>query len=311
VFCKDPEKNYQCVLTEKQASYYLNSDGTVTGANNSFWGRVEGAYGRYQPAVSTSGAQYDSSLQKVQVGLDGLLVDGERGRLIGGVTATYGHVSADITTANSRGNIRADGYGVGGTITWYGTNGFYADAQAQATWFTSDLNSTTLERGLVNGNKGFGYALSGEIGQRITLNQHWTMTPQLQLIYLDTRFDSFTDRYGAAVSLSDGDSLRGRLGLAVEYQRRWKQADNTFSRVSAYGIANLTNEFLNGTRVDVSGTVLASRDDRLWGGFGMGGSYNWDNDRYAVFGQLLANTSLAHFGDSFEVGGTVGLRVRW
>ena len=51
------------------------------------------------------------------------------------------------------------GYGVGSTATWYQQNGFYADGQAQATWFDSDLGSDTLGA-LADGNDGFGYALS-------------------------------------------------------------------------------------------------------------------------------------------------------
>jgi outer membrane autotransporter protein len=168
-----------------------------------------------------------------------------------------------------------------------------------------------LQRNLADDNKGFGYALSLEAGQRIALNQHWTLTPQAQLVYLDVRFNSFTDPFGAAVSLADGASLRGRLGLAAEYQQRWKQDNGTVSRISAYGIANLYNEFLDGMRVNVSGTQLASRDDRLWGGVGLGGSYNWNDNKYSVYGEVMANTALAHFGDSFTIGGTVGVRVKW
>src|SRR5690606_6878138 len=105
---------------------------------------------------------YDTNSWKLQAGIDGLLFEGESGKLIGGITVNYGHVSADITATGASGDIETDGYGFGGTLTWYGTNGFYADAQAQATWLDSDLNSSTLGRKLVDGNKGFGYALSLE-----------------------------------------------------------------------------------------------------------------------------------------------------
>lgn len=311
VFCKDPAKKYQCALTDEQASYYVNPDGTVIFESNGVWGRVEAGYGRYQPSQSTSGANYNANTQKIQVGRDGLFFEGASGKLVGGITGNYGHVSADVTAAGSKGHIRADGYGLGGTLTWYGTNGFYADAQAQATWFVSDLNSATLGGKLIDGNKGFGYTLSLETGQRIALDKHWTMTPQAQLIYLDARFDSFTDRFGSAVSLSDGASLRGRIGLALEHQERWKQDNGTVSRIGSYGIANLYNEFRDGTRVNVSGTTLASRDDRLWGGLGIGGSYNWNDDKYSIYGQVVANTGLAHLGDSLDIGGTIGLRVKW
>jgi outer membrane autotransporter protein len=206
--------------------------------------------------------------------------------------------------------MTTDGYGVGATLTWLDQSGFYVDGQASAIWFDSDLNSDHV--GLLgDGNNGFGYALSVETGKKIDLNEAWTLTPQAQLVYSNVRFDRFTDPFGTTVSLSDGDSLRGRLGLAAEYQQRWTQENGTVSRISAYGIANLYNEFLDGTRVNVSGVEFDSRDDRLWGGLGLGGSYNWNDDKYSVYGEVSANTGLSHFGDSFEVGGTLGLRVKW
>jgi type V secretory pathway adhesin AidA len=49
----------------------------------------------------------------------------------------------------------------------------------------------------------------------------------------------------------------------------------------------------------------------LWGGVGLGGSYNWSDDKYSVFGEVSANTSLESFGDSYALNGTTGFRVKW
>nr|WP_204333947.1 hypothetical protein [Rhizobium ruizarguesonis] len=67
----------------------------------------------------------------------------------------------------------------------------------------------------------------------------------------------------------------------------------------------------NGTQVDVSGVGFASRNDRLWGGVGLGGSFNLADDKYSIYGEVSANTSLQSFGDSYSINGTVGLRVKW
>lgn len=83
------------------------------------------------------------------------------------------------------------------------------------------------------------------------------------------------------------------------------------NRTHVYGIANLYYEFLEGTRVDVQGVSFASRNDRVWGGLGIGGTYNWDDDKYSIYGEGLVNTSLNNFGDSYSVAGQVGLRVKW
>ncbi len=87
--------------------------------------------------------------------------------------------------------------------------------------------------------------------------------------------------------------------------------NGTLSRSHVYGIGNLYYEFLDGTTVDVSGVTLTNRSDRLWGGIGVGGSYNWNDDRYSIYGEGSVNTSLANFGGSYELKGTLGFRVKW
>ncbi|MFS1808974.1 autotransporter outer membrane beta-barrel domain-containing protein, partial [Bacillus anthracis] len=166
-------------------------------------------------------------------------------------------------------------------------------------------------KALVNGNNGFGYALSVESGKRITLNEHWSLTPQAQLVYSNVSFSDFSDTSRAAVSLDQGDSLQGRLGLSVDYQNSWYNAQGMINRSHVYGLANLYNEFLDGTQVDVSGLHFANKQERLWGGIGLGGSYNWDNDKYALYGEGSLNTSLTSFADSYAIKGTVGFKVKW
>jgi type V secretory pathway adhesin AidA len=56
---------------------------------------------------------------------------------------------------------------------------------------------------------------------------------------------------------------------------------------------------------------FASANDRTWAGIGAGGSYNWADDRYSVFGEASANTSLTNFGDNYSLNGTAGFRVKW
>jgi fibronectin-binding autotransporter adhesin len=82
-------------------------------------------------------------------------------------------------------------------------------------------------------------------------------------------------------------------------------------RSSVYGIANLYYEFFDGTIANVSGTTFANANERLWGGIGLGGTYNWANDRYALYGEVSINTSLKDFGDSYTLNGTAGFRLRW
>ena len=278
---------------------------------NGVWGRIEGAHNRIEPRSSTSSTDYQQNVFKMQAGIDGKLAENEAGTLIGGVFVHYVHGKTKIGSVYGDGEIASDGYGFGGTLTWYGSEGFYIDAQAQASWYNSDLTSILARRSLVSGNDGFGYALSLESGQRLALDAAWSVTPQAQLSWNSVDFDRFTDTFGAVVSPDRGNSLQGRLGLTLDHETSWQNGNGLTDRAHVYGIANLYYEFLNGSKVDLAGVSFASRQDRLWGGLGLGGSYNWDNDKYSIYGEGLINTSLSNFGDSYSVRGNVGFRVRW
>ncbi|MFB2567056.1 autotransporter outer membrane beta-barrel domain-containing protein [Rhizobium sp. IMFF44] len=275
------------------------------------WGRIEAAHGHLEPGTSTSGTNYDVDTWKLQAGLDRALVENAAGTLIGGVSIHYGTASADISSIFGTGDINTTGYGLGGTLTWYGNSGLYVDAQGQLTWYDSDLKSATLSRTLTKDNNGFGYALSIETGQKINLGARWSLTPQAQLSYSSVHFDRFTDPYGAGVSLRNGDTLIGRLGVSADYDNAWKDATGQVNRSHVYGIANIYNDFLDGSDVDVSGTRLVSENRALWGGLGLGGSYSWTNERYSVNGEAFARTSLQDFGDSYSIGGKLSFNVKW
>jgi fibronectin-binding autotransporter adhesin len=184
------------------------------------------------------------------------------------------------------------------------------DNQARVSWYNGDLTSA-LTGPMTRGNDGFGYALSTEAGKRLGFAQGWSITPQLQATYSNVNFDSFLDRFGAQVSLGHADSLLGRAGLSLDHRRTWQDGSGQIMRSDVYGITNLYYEFLDGSSVDVAGTRFANAGDRLWGGIGAGGSFSWNNDRYALFGEASYNTSLDDVGDSDSYKGTAGFRLRW
>ncbi|MGM4886631.1 autotransporter family protein [Tardiphaga sp. 604_B6_N1_1] len=282
--------------------------GEASPTPTAFWGRIEGGQSNLQPSATT-GSTYKTDQLKVQAGLDGLLMENERGRLIVGLTGQYGLTTANIASAFGNGRIRVEGSGVGGTLTWFGDNGFYVDGQAQSMFYRSDLSSV-LAGSMTHGNEGVGYAFSAETGKRFFVGNGWSLTPQAQLSYSKAEFDRFTDRFGAPVSLRDGDSLLGRAGLALNHQKTWNDGAGIV-RSDIYGIGNLRYEFLDGTRVDVAGTGFASAQDRLWGSIGGGGTYSWANGRYAVFGEVSYSASLEDAAANRSYKGTGGFRIVW
>lgn len=279
--------------------------------SNGIWGRVEGSRNFMRPKFSTSGTDYDYDIFTMQAGLEGLFHDSDNGKLIGSITGHYNRGKADITSIHGQGIIKTDGYGGGLTLTWYGDDGFYFDTQAQVSWYDSKLKSSLLQQTIADGNKGFGYAFSGEAGKSVPLSEHWSLTPQAQLSYSYIRFDDMHDIFDATISKDKGSSLLGRLGLSFDYQNTRQNAAGMTDRNHLYAIVNLYNEFLDGTRVNVDEISFTSQRERLWGGIGLGGSYSWDDGKYSFFGEASANTSLSQFGDSSAFKGTMGLRVKW
>lgn len=101
------------------------------------WMRLEGSHTSIEPTLSGTQAEYDYNTFRLQAGYDALLFEDSAGTLIGGVNVQYVHGSANISSPynadSGRGKIGTNGIGVGGTLTWYGSGGFYLDGQAQAT----------------------------------------------------------------------------------------------------------------------------------------------------------------------------------
>ncbi|MER8632390.1 autotransporter outer membrane beta-barrel domain-containing protein [Mesorhizobium opportunistum] len=287
------------------------SDDVRAEAGIGLWGRIEGTSGSYDPENSTTATSYDTSTWKLQTGADMLLSDTAAGQLIGGVAFQYGTVSADVSSLFGSGSIDSTGTGVSGSLTWYGAEGFYLDSQAQVIWYDSDLDSATAGQRLVDGSNGVGYALGVEAGKRIMLDPSWSLTPQAQLAWSSVDLDAFTDAFGARVTPGSNDSLLGRLGLSLDHQSQWQDRAGRTGHTNVYTIANLYYDFEDGSSVDLAGSSLSSRNDKLWGGLGIGGTINWADDKFSVFGEAVARTGLENFGDSHALTGSLGLRVKW
>nr|WP_299727276.1 autotransporter outer membrane beta-barrel domain-containing protein [Devosia sp.] len=86
------------------------------------------------------------------------------------------------------------------------------------------------------------------------MDERWSLTPQA-LNYASVGFDNFTDRFGSEVSLTHGASLKGRLGLALDYQTGWQDAAGRNAATTLYGITNLAYEFLDGANVAISAPI--------------------------------------------------------
>lgn len=292
----------------------LDETGAPYVEGRGIWGRIEMAHSSIDPTDTITGTDYNTNVYKLQVGIDKPLKESTNGTLVGGLTLQYTRADADVSSYFGDGSISADGFGLGGTLTWYGNGGFYLDGQAQIATYSSNLSSNGLGS-LDDGADGTGYALSLEGGQRFDLNGGLSLTPQAQLVYSSVNLDNFNQMINGAVAAvilpSNTDSLRGRIGLSLDRETSWQADNGTLARSHLYGIANLYYEFLGDSSVDVSGVTFASGTEPFWGGLGIGGSYNWNDNKYSIYGEGSVDTSLADFGDSYAIKGTVGVRVKW
>ncbi|WP_114953406.1 autotransporter-associated beta strand repeat-containing protein [Sphingosinicella terrae] len=281
-----------------------------TASGIGLWSRMEATRHRPDAAVSTSATDLNASTWSLQVGLDAPLLDETAGTLVAGMNVRYGQADGRVRSQFGNGTLDTQGYGIGATLTWYGSGGFYADAQAQMSWYYSDLESDLLGS-LVEDNDGAGEAFSLEVGQRLPLGGSLSLTPQAQIVYSGVRFDRFSDPADAIVSSDGAESLRGRFGLSLDHQRSWQRSSGDTARTHFYGIVNLDHEMLDGTRIDVSGTPLLRREERLWGEVGIGGSFSWQDGRYALFSEISAETALSRFGESNTLRANAGFRMQF
>ncbi len=291
---------------------FMTCDGVPEASldGSAIWSRVETGYAHVEPKTSTTGVLYEQNLWRVHVGSDFLLHESEDGsKVFAGLTGHYGSASTDVESAFGDGSISTTGYGLGGTLTWLGSGGFYVDAQGSATWFDSDLSSD-VPGSLVKDNDGFGYVLSAEAGMKLPVRESWTVTPQAQLSYASVDFDGFSGPNGESVSLPDeAESLKLRLGIAADRDCSWTN-DNGVQRYHLYAVANVYREFRGKSVVEVSGTTFESKPYAWTGELGVGFTRNFDNDRYSLYGEATAATGLKDIGDSYRFGATAGLRIK-
>lgn len=57
--------------------------------------------------------------------------------------------------------------------------------------------------------------------------------------------------------------------------------------------------------------VPPAEPDAWTGDIGVGGTLNWNDDKYSLYGEASYGTSLSNLGDSYTLKGNVGFRVKW
>ncbi|MEM7444763.1 MAG: autotransporter outer membrane beta-barrel domain-containing protein [Pseudomonadota bacterium] len=254
------------------------------------------------------GGSFEQSIGLFQTGVEFELLAGDSGRLVAGLLGHIGASSLDVSDAAgaARGSADIDAFGGGLSATWFGASGFYLDGVIQYTAYDIDLS--TASRWSSSQTDGYGIALSGEAGYRLSLGDAFAIVPQAQLVWQTIDFDDFADPEGVGVRLDDGDSLVGRLGIAGE--GRWSISDGR----EAVGFVelDLLHEFQgdNAVTVMAGGTSTALSQDL--GGtsveLGLGGRVDL-GDGFALFAEIDYRVPFDDGVEGFQASG--GLRLSW
>jgi len=247
-----------------------------------------------------SASGYDQDIWYVQAGgnLFGRdMADGAELRIGGALSIGGSKLNADESSAK----VDLRGTTLALTSTYQAATGWYLDAVAQGTRYTSEI--TTSQRGETGDPKGWGWGLSLEGGYPFDMGNGLILEPQAQLTYQRIRFDKFTDVDRIDVDLNGGESLRGRFGgrmlktITTNIDRQW----------TPYIEANLLHEFLSDGSITASNVRFDS--ESMGTSLQLGGGLNARLGlNSSVFASLSYEKGLT--SASADVwGGNVGVRV--
>lgn len=271
------------------------------------WSRINIGSRAIDSDRSTTSLNSNTQYGEIQIGFDIPIHTTENNQVIVGINGSYGSAKSNVHSRFGNGDISSDSYNIGTTATWYGNKGGYVDGQFKYSFINTDLHSNKLNR--LKNIDANGLSASLEIGKQLNISpkHKLSITPQVQLTYSTVGFDSFTGRYKERVSMKDNDRLKGRLGVTLDQQL---SSDSEPSQ-HIYVIANIIHEFKQTTSVKVSRTKLKNRTDQNFAELGIGGTYNWNKNRYSVYGEIKGETSLEHIGHSKSFAATVGFRMNF
>ena len=277
-------------------------------ANGGTWARVEAVGGQWKADASSTqalsqmepaglgiGLEYDYRRHGIQAGFD--LPWGEEVLL--GFSLHHRRGSAKVREG---GDVEPSGAGLGFSGVWLRNDDLYVDVQAEATWYTTDLTSS-IRGPMKHDLRGFGHALGVEAGRRIASGMAgMAFIPRAGLVHSKVSVGDFTDTVDSHVSLKGQRSLKGRIGVGVE-----KTLDGS-PESRLLGSLDLEREFKDEAKVVVSGTELNSTAKATRLRLGLDGVHAWADGRYTLQGGVGYERG---GGDNYELGGRLGLEVRF
>ena len=158
-----------------------------------------------------------------------------------------------------------------------------------------------LGYGLKQEYKGNITVLTLENGVSLRQKHGWVLEPQLQLSYTKVGQNDFTDKLGAPVSLKQGESFRGRLGLAAR-----RTIEHASQRQSSYWAKlSYIHQFFGRNEVDIAGDRAVSEANRSNYQLGLGADLQLSR-KWSLQGEVAQL-----FGGETGFQGNLALKLAW
>ena len=224
----DRTADLRSAFTETTAAVDLKNEGAVASMPGSVtpgvWGRVfggtserdmentaaapEGLIGPENVFEDTFNQDYYGFMAGVDFGKEGVGANGQNTAWLFGIMGGYTGSNLDFDGSNT--DVDYQQGSIGAYVT-YLNGGFFADAAVKADFGNIDYSTQ------FGGDDSGDYTSIGVIvdtGYRYNGASGWFIEPKATLAYVNTDFDDL-EVLGTGVEMSDGDSLRGRLGVRV------------------------------------------------------------------------------------------------
>jgi antigen 43 len=184
--------------------------------NKNLWGRMIGQYDQDHGArngIYEGGAAFTAKYTAAQVGVDIYQNTSQFFKERAGIYAAIGQGSGNGVhhTGEGAGQLKLDGYHIGGYWTRVVPDGWYMDAVAQV---GQNHIKTTSIYGLIMKTHGWSYGLSLESGYHHYLGIGLSLEPHVQVSYQSQSLYSSSDR-AASIGFEPGNMSRARFGIRV------------------------------------------------------------------------------------------------
>ncbi|EEE36082.1 putative adhesin (autotransporter) [Rhodobacteraceae bacterium KLH11] len=214
------------------------------------------------------------------------------GQLFGGLEFGTSNLTSGVSSRLVNANVSADSYDATLSALWVADSQFYIDGQFRYGEFDSRIGLNGRDSLDVDGS---GYQISVELGKSFTLQNEWTLTPQVQVMYSDIDLDNAADRAAVARigSMVDDDALTARLGLSAE--RAFENNSMLYGQIDLYQTLD----------TETSGVF-----DQNTAALSIGGAVSL-SDNAQLYAEITTETDLGSSSGDLAFGWDIGFEVRF